>query len=49
MTKHETNPVPVAHRLSPIGYVRLIVESLSEGMRLRNEMAKRNPRSYIVE
>ena len=49
MTKIESNPVHVAAHLGPIGYVRLIVESLGEGLRLRNEMMKRNPRSYIVE
>lgn len=49
MTKHEATHTPAARYRGPVGFVRLIAETVNEAMRLRNEAMKRYPRSFTVE
>ena len=49
MSKPESNKAPASRYRGPVGFVRMIAETVSEAMRLRDEAMKRYPRSYIVE
>ena len=49
MTKHTSKPANAARYHGPVGFVRLIADTVSEAKRMREEAMKRFPRAYIAE